>query len=52
MNTKYYIFIIATLLSSIILLNGCEKPECPDGMHRVTVGDKSICVPDDLGREW
>ncbi len=34
------------------MLNGCEKPECPDGMHRVTVGDKSICVPDDLGREW
>lgn len=49
MRFKYFIGIV--LLAVAILMNGCEKKGCPEGMHEETIaGGQRICVPDNLGK--
>jgi hypothetical protein len=50
MSKKLFLMIAISLLGAVILLNGCEKNGCPEGMHEETIDGQTICVPDDLRR--
>lgn len=45
---KLFIIIAIAFFSIVLLLNGCEKNGCPDGMHEETIDGHTICVPDAL----
>lgn len=51
MRSKRFVFIVVTVFGAVLLISGCEKKGCPDGMHEETIaGGSTICVPDDLGK--
>lgn len=51
MKNKLFLWGLFAFFGTAILLGGCEKKGCPEGMHEVTIsGGQRICVPDDLGK--
>ncbi|SMD00197.1 hypothetical protein SAMN04488101_1089 [Pedobacter nyackensis] len=51
MRSKRFIFTLVAVFGTVILMNGCGKKGCPEGMHEETIaGGQIICVPDDLGK--
>jgi len=49
MKTRVALTVLFAIIGIAVLLNGCEKKGCPEGMHEQTIsGGGKICVPDHL----
>jgi hypothetical protein len=52
MKSKHLVIVLSAIFGAAVLIIGCEKKECPEGMHEEIIsGGQRICVPDVLRKQ-